>query len=190
MPFLGEPRYPPLVTIHPWCRESMAGPAARNAAPSTMSLDTLQSLFVPGANRAVFIPFTLDQPTTFVKMAIFGTTAGNAGNVDVGVYTEDGTRLWSSGSTTMLTDADSVQEFSINSGAGIRLGPGRFRLAVVFSSGSAQVYGTFTDSNSVRLHGLANDDSMFPLPAAHSMDYNSVNNNTIPAVMLTTRSQI
>lgn len=52
----------------------------------------------PEANRAYFIPFYL--PDTFtVTSLIYGNGAAPSGNVDLGIYDEDGVRLVSSGST-------------------------------------------------------------------------------------------
>lgn len=52
----------------------------------------------PSANLALFYPFSVSQPITAVKLWIInGTTA--SGNLDLGIYDADGTRLVAKGST-------------------------------------------------------------------------------------------
>ena len=53
----------------------------------------------PSANRAIFCPFYVKQVITIYQMAIEVTT--QSGNLDIGIYKTDGTRLVSKGSTAV-----------------------------------------------------------------------------------------
>lgn len=53
----------------------------------------------PSANRAIYIPFIVVQITTAYVMAF--QVAVQSGNCDVGIYTEQGVRLVSAGSTAV-----------------------------------------------------------------------------------------
>lgn len=53
----------------------------------------------PAANRALYIPFCVEQTVTAFKMAFI--VGASAGNYDVGLYDENGNRLVSLGSTAV-----------------------------------------------------------------------------------------
>lgn len=113
----------------------------------------------PAANRALFVPFVIHEPFVVQKMAVYNATTA-AGNVDIGIYTEDGTLLVSSGSTAMA-GTSTQQTFSISK----TLAPGRYYMAIAFSSTSAILRASTTSLASTQLSGVLQMASAFPLPA-------------------------
>lgn len=85
-------RKPALVTISPWSPQSLGVPLVMcgQGAPSSQNYVT--------ALLSVFIPFWVPVPITIFKMG-WGNGAAVAGNIDVGIYKPDGTKMVSSGST-------------------------------------------------------------------------------------------
>lgn len=59
---------------------------------------SMASGIFPAANRVIYIPFRLPQPLVVQQLYCINGSAVS-GNVDVGVYTLDGTKILSSGST-------------------------------------------------------------------------------------------
>lgn len=53
----------------------------------------------PAANRAIYIPFCVEQIVTVYQMAVEVVT--QSGNLDLGLYDQDGRRLVSAGSTAV-----------------------------------------------------------------------------------------
>jgi hypothetical protein len=53
----------------------------------------------PAANRAIYMPVYVQSPVTVTNMALIVSV--QSGNLDVGIYSETGTRLVSSGSTAV-----------------------------------------------------------------------------------------
>jgi hypothetical protein len=86
---------PGQVTITPWSYQGI-GPQLRAVAgaPSSQNYVT--------ASLVVFIPFWVPEAVTFTKMFWVNGSAV-AGNLDVGIYATDGTRLVSSGSVAQAT---------------------------------------------------------------------------------------
>jgi hypothetical protein len=132
-------------------------------------IDSHTSAAWPMANRALYIPFELDRPMRVTQMyAMNGSAAG--GNMDVGIYTADGTRLVSNGSVAQ-TGTTVLQIFNITD---TYLDCGAFWMALALSSVAGTMY---------RLtHGAANDwlvwgglqqDTAFPLPATAALAVNT-----------------
>src|SRR5262249_28090905 len=98
----------------------------------------------PANNRAIYVPFELDHPMLVVRMWVFngGTTSGN---LDVGLYSADGTRLVSAGSTAQ-SGTSQIQMIDITD---TMLDRGAFYMALSSSTTSA----TFMRFNG----GAAND---------------------------------
>jgi hypothetical protein len=93
MPEQWEPsRKPALVTISPWCRQSIgvALYACGQGAPASQNYVT--------ANLAVYIPFWVPVPLLVTKMG-WGNGSAVAGNICAGIYTPAGARLVTTGST-------------------------------------------------------------------------------------------
>jgi hypothetical protein len=114
----------------------------------------------PLANLALFIPFSLGEPITALRMYLYNGNIVN-GNVDIGIYSEDGTKLVSSGST-VHAGLNNLQEFNITDTI---IGPGIFYMALSFSGNVATVsrFNLVTMLSSVV--GMAQMENAFPLPA-------------------------
>ncbi len=84
----------------------------------------------PAANLVIFVPFWIPEATTFTKM--FWNNGAVAGNVDVGIYGTDQTRLVSMGSTA-VAGANATQIVDI---ADTTLARGRYYMAMVADTGT------------------------------------------------------
>lgn len=82
---------PPSVSISPGSFEAMGSIAIMGTAGHN-------SQTWPVANLALFYPFSVSKPCTAVKLWIINGAVAS-GNLDLGIYRDDGTRLVSSGTT-------------------------------------------------------------------------------------------
>ena len=132
-------------------------------------IDTHASATWPANNQAIYIPFELDMPMIVTQMfTVNGATA--SGNVDVGIYSADGTRLVSKGSTAQ-SGTNTIQAYDITD---TYLDCGAFYMALALSSTVGTLF---------RLsHGAANDwliwgglqqASAFALPATATFAVNT-----------------
>lgn len=85
----------------------------------------------PAANVGLFVPFTIPEPITFLKM-FWLNGASVAGNLDAGLFREDGTLIVSTGSTAQAT-INVVQAVTITS---TRLDRGRYYLGITGDTAS------------------------------------------------------
>ena len=116
----------------------------------------------PGANRALYVPFTLSETVTVVKMFSQQAGLGGAQNIDVGIYNEGLSRLVSSGST-LMDGTNILKEYDITD---IVLGPGRYYMAVVIDSISNGLHRwSLGSADRLKLLGIAEEAAAFPLPA-------------------------
>lgn len=102
--------------------------AAAMAAPASAALGT--------ANLARGFPFLLPEPATVAKVWWYNGATAN-GNVDVGIYSEDGRLLMSVGSTAQGTA--SVLQEAVPTGT-LTLGRGKFYMALATSSTTATFF--------------------------------------------------
>lgn len=80
------------ITITPWSVQSLGVPLFVTATTNPSSQNYV------AANVGVFVPFTIPEACTFTKMFWCNGSAA-AGNLDVGLFQEDGTLIVSSGTT-------------------------------------------------------------------------------------------
>ena len=154
----------PCVLIHPWSLESLGSILS---AMNGNTFSSPQSAVYPVANTAYFFPFYVGKTITALNLIwLNGTTS--SGNIDVGIYSSDGTRLVSAGSTAQGTVSQD-QSVSIS----LEFGPGLFYLAIVmdnttgtFQRGKANA-STLTQVMSAM--GAAQMASAFPLPATATL---------------------
>ncbi len=99
------------------------------------------------ANLAVYVPFSL--PFYYPAARIYWCNGGTAsGNVDVGIYSQGGTRMYSSGSTAQ-SGTSQLQYVDFTD---MILSPGKYYMGVVCSAATANLmYG----SSAVAAAGLA-----------------------------------
>jgi hypothetical protein len=113
----------------------------------------------PNANAAVYLPFRVQ--TLFIAQKLFALAgAGIAGNIDVGIYTQDAVRMISTGSVALVV-GPTLQSFDI---ADLVMGPGLYYLAAAVDGG-AHVYHTPYGSPYTRIMGITEQAAAFPLPA-------------------------
>lgn len=171
-----------LPTLHTYSMESV-GFAALSTSAVAMSSAASGTMV---ANRAIYVPFTLAVP--IVAKLLFhynGTTA--TGNLDMGLYADDGRRLVSSGSTGQ-SGTNQLQTFDI---ADTNLGPGLFYVAVVSDSSSSTWFRVImVGQREAAQAGVALEASVFPLPATATFATFSGVTSTIPLLGLTTRTVI
>ncbi len=144
---------PPIIT--PYSKESIGSMMA--AAAIAVAASTAW----PSANAAIYVPFVVTQTITVKRMFTSnGLTA--AGNIDIGIYKEDGTRVVSMGPTAM-SGTNVVQTFNV---ADTVLTPGRYYLALVGSDGTATFYSSSLGSvTRAATHGILLQAAAGTLPA-------------------------
>lgn len=140
----------------------------------------------PSANLALFFPFRITAPYTFsTAFWINGSTA--AANIDIGVYSEDGTKLASTGSTAQggAPLASLIQSTSITT---TTIGPGLFYLAVSLDAATSGLFASNSvwTANFEKVCGVAQMASAFPLPATATLA--TVANVYVPLFGVTGRS--
>lgn len=147
-------------------------------AISTLQMGhALGSATWPTANLAILFPIRVpvQQP---VSQIFWLNGAAVSGNVDAGIYTMDGTRIYSTGSTAQ-SGISSIQTVSFTE---ITLGPASYYLALSVNNTTATIQritatlGAFVP----QVIGLAEVASSFALPATLTLA--SATNNYIPAV--------
>lgn len=119
----------------------------------------------PLANLAIFMPFELETPFLVSKLW-WANGATVAGNVDCGVYTRDGTKLVSTGSTAQAT-SNAVQSVAVTS---ILLLPDSYYFALSASNvGGAFYQPTTSVSAQLASMGIAEQAAAVPLPATFTL---------------------
>lgn len=116
----------------------------------------------PTANKAFYVPFTLYRPY-LVKLLWCMNGATASGNVDVGIYSLDGTRIVSSGSTAQ-SGTSTIQTFDITD---TLIGPGFFYMAIALD-GTTGTLGRAAPANAgvTRSLGVLEQTSAFALPSS------------------------
>lgn len=165
MPVVESSRFPPNV-IFPEDDQSV-GIGVSTSPPAS-------AVFI-AANRAVFVPFFLYTPQIVYRMLVpNGLTV--SGNIDVGVYSWDGTRLVSSGSTVQ-TGVSTTQEFTLTA---TQLDIGLYYMAVAMDNVVGTIFRKNISGNVCRGMGLAQMATAFPLPAVATLV--SVTGSYIPQI--------
>lgn len=121
----------------------------------------------PTANLAMFVPFILDD-TTIVNQFAWMNTASLGGNVDAGVYSEDGTRLVSIGGTAQAGSTQ-AQVVSITTTS---LDAGRYWMAISKSTATGQFYHISLNGSPTLprlLMGVKEMSSAYPLPSVATL---------------------
>lgn len=135
------------------------------------------------ANRAVYIPFKVELPVVVTAIGVpIGATS--SGNIDVGIYTSDGVRLVSSGSTAMALAA-TLQTFNITD---TLLGPGSFYFACAVDNATATVWRVSLSARRLQALGLLIEGSAFPLPATATFAAVAANNLFVAGLLLAPRT--
>lgn len=116
----------------------------------------------PSANRAIFVPFWLDDEIVVDRMSFLNGT-NVSGNLDLGIYNSAGVRLCSAGSTAQ-SGAFGCQTANMTSPAAIL--PGLNYLAAVLDNTSGQNRRMTAQSiGALTVFGQKQMDTAFPLPS-------------------------
>lgn len=147
------------------------------------SLGTSTTAAWPTANLALFIPLTL--PSTFtVKQMFYTRGATGGGNIDIGIYSETGTRLVSTGSTATAGVAG-ITTIDVTD---TTLARGRYYLAFAHDGTTATFRRyTTTAATWLAVAGGAQMAAAFPLPTTVTLALQTT--NYIPEFGFTTRTE-
>lgn len=148
----------PSIIISPWSLEALGFQLAALTQQAGGASGTW-----PTANLAYYVPFDLTM-TRIVQKMFVANGATSSGNFDLGIYTDSGTRLVSTGATAQGT-ISVLQEVSTNV-SGYGLPPGRYRMAMAVDNTTA----TFHRSPSSGTQfsgpaGLAQQTTAYVLPS-------------------------
>jgi hypothetical protein len=171
-------KFSALPTIHPWSVESCGiGMTAYGEVYSSNG-----SAVYPTANKAFYAPFFIGEPTTIVKAFTVNGTA-LSGNVDVGIYTDNGVKLVSTGSTLQAGTSD-MQLIDLTD---TLLAPGSYYMAMACDNTTATF---FRQSTAAMLPavGLLSQLTAFVLPSTATMARDT--GSYMPLFGLTTRTVI
>lgn len=147
---------PPLTVLSSISPTSWAQAMAATGASMAMTSTTWSA-----SNRALYVPVYASRPVTAAKLFWYNSGAVS-GNADCGVYSEDGRRLVSTGSTAQV-NVFSPQMVDITDTV---VGPGVLYLALAFDNTTAQHYMVDVNTTGPVLQclGLALQETAFPLP--------------------------
>lgn len=145
---------------------------------------SLASLTWPVADTAFYVPISLPWPFNVRRMFWINGSDVTTVNMDIGIYTAGGVRLYSSGSTAQ-SGASTAQYVTL--GTDILLTPGTYYLALACSSttanrGGTGITSTYTTVN-MRLCGVLQQATALPLPA--TMTGAAVANVCMPFIGIT-----
>jgi hypothetical protein len=143
------------VLVTPWSAGSLGAELA------ALSLAAPVSTAWATANLARVVPFVVPKPALVRKM-FWANGATVAGNVDVGIYDESGSRVVSMGSVAQA-GVSVLQEVDI---ADVTLGVGRYYMALAASSAAATFLASAPPLQLCKGMGCAQQAAAFPLPAS------------------------
>lgn len=177
------PKIEPMVTIHTMSIESGVGASFYNGGNIGMN-GYSSSTWAAGANVAVFVPFTVSKQISFSTLFTVNGTVVN-GNIDIGVYAQDGTKIVSTGSTAQ-SGTSAIQLISCTA---TTIGPGVFYLAMA-SSSTTGTFATYIIGQvlKTKFAGVAQMASALPLPATATLA--TIGQDSIPLIGLSTRTSI
>lgn len=139
------------------------------------------------ANRAYYVPVLVRRRMVVTGIAlVIGTT--NTGNIDVGIYDEDGRRIVSSGSTP----AGAVSTPQIIDIADTVLPPGTYYVAVAADATTLAINRLSVGNPLLRVNGVKFQSTTgFPLPATATMaELTGTTSSNLPDVMLLAKAVI
>lgn len=146
-------------SIHPFSVEGIAIPLGSQTGGSTPG-----SAAWPAANDAIFVPFVIQYPVLIKRL--FSLNGGTAsGNIDVGIYTQDGILIISAGSTAQ-SGTNTAQFFNVTD---FILTPGRYYFACAKDDTTGTVFRANLSVIRNQCIGVAKMASAFPLPATATL---------------------
>lgn len=138
----------------------------------------------PSANRALYIPFRVTR-RYLARQIFFLKGAAVSGNVDMGIYAADFTRLVSAGATAMAATASIIQAFDVSD---TWLDPGQFFLALAMDNTTGTYWRGMPSNVTANLHGMRFQNTAFPLPAV--MTPASGGGGLVPIMAVTSKTVV
>lgn len=116
------------------------------------------------ANLAIYTPFSLPFNYPVMRVWWYNGATITTTNVDMGIYTSDGTKIYSTGSTTQ-SGASALQYVTVSPDIMLYAGE-RYYLAWTCDNTTNRSNGiTMGDAGGGRAYGLLQQSSALPLPA-------------------------
>lgn len=131
------------------------------------------------ANLAVYVPVLIPWPYTVRRVFWINGSTITSSNADFGIYTAEGTKIYSTGSTAM--SGASAPQFVTPTE--FTLSPGAYYFAWACNNTTSRAYGSTTAANTLRMAGVLQQASAFALPA--TMTGASVSNAVYPLCGIT-----
>lgn len=145
---------------------------------------TMSSAAWPSANRAIISPLYI--PDWFlVKLLWVMNGATASGNIDIGLYRADLTKIVSAGSTAQ-SGTSQIQTFDI---ADTLLAPGRYWLAVAKNDATGTTVAWTSTVNQMRTAAVLSAAAHFALPSTLSPD-SALASAYLPMAGITNRTTI
>lgn len=133
------------------------------------------------ANRALYYPFRVGVPITAKLLwCANGTVAGN--NIDIGIFTQDGVKLVSSGSTAQ-SGTSTIQTFDITD---TQLPPGLYYMGMAMDGTTGTVFAKSGALAFPRTLGVYQQATAFPLP--DPISFATATSTSIPGFGFATRT--
>lgn len=132
---------------------------SRNTDAGIITTQPSGGSYSPGANVAVYMPFNVTSTTTIKRLWFIGDNG--TGNVDVGVYAADGTKMVTTGA---VANAAGIVVTDVGDTA---LVAGQYYLAISASSGSSNLRVSVTTG--LDSLGLLTEASAHVLPASATL---------------------
>ncbi len=137
----------------------------------------------PAANRAVYVPFQVVSPLVVTQLFHWNGSAVS-GNIDIGIYSVDGRRIVSSGSTAQA-GTSVLQLFDVTDTV---LPAGSYYFALAIDNTTGTTTRTSITVTVARTLGFFQENSAFPLPATAT--FALANSTVVPVMGLTTQAVI
>jgi hypothetical protein len=123
------------------------------------SMGVPSSNYWPLSNLAIFIPIRVSR-TIVTARAFWYNGAAVGYNVDVGIYSADGTNLGSIGST-----AQGAANIIVSAALAVTFGPGQFYIAIASNNSSTMFRSASFSIQLAKVVGMGQATSSFALPA-------------------------
>jgi hypothetical protein len=142
----------------------------------------------PSADLAIYIPMPIFEPY-LIRKAYWMNGGTIGGNVDMGIFTFTGTKIWSTGATAQV-GTTVIQPVDVTD---FLLYPGKYFLGMSVNSGTAMVHRMQVVTASLyaaQWTGILNEASAHPLPAVMTPISGAAIQNNLPIMGITNRTWI
>lgn len=152
-------------------------PTIHNYSPaiqttSSLSANGAASATFASADMAFFYPVKVYDPFTATRLFVLNGSAVS-GNIDVGIYSSQGNRIVSSGSTAQ-SGTTAIQEFDVTDTI---IYPGVYYLAVAMDNTTGSLFANGIGAARIRAAHAFQQSTAFPLPATATFAAYTTTNN-------------